>query len=183
MVPDEQLLSGLVTRARNGDKRAWDRLLERCAPVVWSICRRHKLSRQDADDVGQSVWLRLVERIDTLREPAALAGWLADTTHNECSRVLSVARKRPASSSGSETAPNDWLAPAEHRLFIVERDAALREAFAALSPRCQHLLSMLAADPPVPCAEVSATLSRWTISGRSAADASTRSVSAPRWPR
>jgi DNA-directed RNA polymerase specialized sigma24 family protein len=76
MMPDEPLLSNLVTRARNGDKRAWDRLVERCAPVVWSICRRHGLSRQDTGDVGQSVWLRLVEQIDTLGEPAARqAGW------------------------------------------------------------------------------------------------------------
>jgi RNA polymerase sigma factor (sigma-70 family) len=158
MMPDEPLLSNLATRARNGDKRAWDMLVERCAPIVWSICRRHGLSRQDTGDVGQSVWLRLVEQIDTLREPAALTGWLADMTHNECSRVLRAARKRSASSSGPETAPDDRLAPAEHRLFIAERDAALREAFAMLSPQCQHLLAMLTADPLAPCAEVSTTL-------------------------
>ncbi len=160
VMPDDPLLSSLVTRARNGDKRAWDLLVERCAPIVWSICRLHGLSRQDADDAGQSVWLRLVKRIDTLGEPAALPGWLADTTHNECSKVLRVARKRSASgySSGPETAPDDWLAPAEHWLFIAERDTALREAFATLSPRCQHLLAMLAADPPVSRAEISATL-------------------------
>jgi RNA polymerase sigma factor (sigma-70 family) len=160
MMPDEPLLSSLVTRARNGDKRAWDRLVERCAPIVWSICRRHGLSPQDTDDVGQSVWLRLAERIDTLREPAALPGWLAATTHTECSKVLRVARKRSASgySSSLETAPDGQLAPAEHPLFIAERDAALREAFATLSPRCKHLLAMLAADPPVPGAEISATL-------------------------
>src|SRR5271165_3364592 len=63
VMPDDPLLSSLVTRARNSDKRAWDLLVERCAPIVWSICRLHGLSRQDADDVGQSVWLRLVERI------------------------------------------------------------------------------------------------------------------------
>ncbi len=160
VMPDEPVLSSLVVRARNDDKRAWDLLVERCAPIVWSICRLHGLSRQDADDVGQSVWLRLVERIDTLREPAALPGWLAGTTHNECSKVLRVARKRSARgySSGPETAPDDRLAPAEHWLFIAERDTALREAFATLSPRCQHLLAMLAADPPVSRAEISATL-------------------------
>lgn len=157
-MPDELMLSSLVTRAGNGDKQAWDMLVERCAPVIWSICHRHGLSRQDADDVGQSVWLRLVDRIGTLREPAALTGWLAATTHNECSKVLRVARKSPASSSGPETAPGDRLAPAEHWLFIAERDTALREAVATLSSRCQHLLAMLAADPQVPCAEISATL-------------------------
>jgi RNA polymerase sigma factor (sigma-70 family) len=160
MMSDEPLLSSLVIRARNGDKRAWDMLVEWCAPVVWSICRRHGLSRQEADDVGQSVWLRLVERLDTLRESAALTGWLADTTHNECSKVLGAARERSASrcSSGPATAPDDRPAPAEYWLLLAERDAALREAFGALSPRCQRLLAMLAADPPVPRAEISAAL-------------------------
>jgi RNA polymerase sigma factor (sigma-70 family) len=158
MRSDEPLLISLVTRARNGDKRAWDMLVERCAPVVWSICRRHRLSGQDTDDVGQSIWLRLVERIDTLREPAALTGWVADTTHNECSRVLRPARNRSASSSRPETAPDDRPAPAAHWVFIAELDAALREAFATLSSQCQHLLVMLTADPPVPCAEIGATL-------------------------
>jgi len=160
MMPDEPPLSSLVTRARNGDKRAWDTLVERCAPIVWSICRWHGLSRRDTDDVGQSVWLGLAERIDTLGEPSALPGWLAATTHHECGKVLRVARKRSASgySSSLETAPGGRRAPAEHLLFIAERDAALREAFATLSPRCQHLLAMLAADPPVPRAEIGATV-------------------------
>jgi len=160
MMPDEPALSSLVTRARNGDKRAWDMLVERCAPIVWSTCRRHGLSRQDTRNVGQSVWLRLAERIDTLREPSALPGWLAATAHNECREVLRVARKRSASecSSSLKAAPDGQLVPAEHPLFIAERDAALRQAFATLSPRCQHLLAMLAADPPVPRTEISATL-------------------------
>jgi RNA polymerase sigma factor (sigma-70 family) len=160
MMPDDSLLSSLVTGARNGDKRAWDRLVEGCAPIVWSICRRYGLSRQDTDDVGQSVWLRLTERIDTLPEPAALPGWLAATTHDECGKVLRVARKRSAGgySSGPGTTHGGQPTSAEHLLFIAQRDAALREAFATLSPRCQHLLAMLAADPPMSRAEISAIL-------------------------
>ena len=48
----------LVTRARKGDKQAWDVLVERYAPLIWSICRRHRLTSADADDVGQMVWLQ-----------------------------------------------------------------------------------------------------------------------------
>jgi len=81
----------LVTRARNGDKQAWDALVDRYAPLVWSICHRHRLSRADADDVGQSVWLQLVEHLGTVRDPAALPGWLATTTRRECGRVLRAA--------------------------------------------------------------------------------------------
>ena len=67
----------LVTRARKGDKQAWDALVERYSPLIWSICRRHRLDDADAEDVGQSVWLQLLRQLDSIRDPAALPGWLA----------------------------------------------------------------------------------------------------------
>ncbi len=74
------LISELVSRARGGDRQAWDALVERYAPLIWSICRRHRLGRADADDVAQSVWMRLVDQLNRVRDPAALPGWLATTT-------------------------------------------------------------------------------------------------------
>jgi DNA-directed RNA polymerase specialized sigma subunit len=56
-VSDDPSVTDLVTRAANGDQQAWDALVERYAPLVWSICRRHRLADAEADDVGQSVWL------------------------------------------------------------------------------------------------------------------------------
>jgi len=77
---DDPTVIHLVTRARTGDQRAWNTLVERYAPLVWSICRRHQLSGTDAEDVSQSVWLTLVRQLGTIRDPAALPGWLATTT-------------------------------------------------------------------------------------------------------
>ena len=81
-----------MTGARNGDKQAWDALVDRYAPLIWSICRRHRLGDADAEDVGQSVWLKLAGQLDTLRDPAALPGWLATTTRREYGRILRAAR-------------------------------------------------------------------------------------------
>jgi hypothetical protein len=58
---DSPLVTDLVTHAKSGDKQAWGALVERYAPLIWSICVRYRLSRADAEDVGQSVWLRLDE--------------------------------------------------------------------------------------------------------------------------
>jgi hypothetical protein len=65
---DDPGAAGLVARVRGGDKHAWDALVERYAPVIWSMCRQYRLGRADADDVGQSVWLRLVDHLDQIRE-------------------------------------------------------------------------------------------------------------------
>jgi RNA polymerase sigma factor (sigma-70 family) len=94
-VRDDPAVVVLVTRARGGDQEAWDTLVERYAPLIWSICRRHRLGDDDAADVGQAVWLRLVEQLAKVRDPNALAGWLATTTRRECIRVLRAERRAP----------------------------------------------------------------------------------------
>jgi hypothetical protein len=52
---DDPVLAGLVIRARHGDRRAWDALVDRYALLVWSICRRYRLEAADAQDAAQNV--------------------------------------------------------------------------------------------------------------------------------
>jgi RNA polymerase sigma factor (sigma-70 family) len=156
---DDPAVIALVARVREGDQQAWDEIVERYAPLVWSICVRYRLSRQDTDDVGQSVWLLLVERIGDLREPAALPGWLATTTKHECLRVLRAASKQDFDGLPPEDQlPPDESAMIEQEVIDAERNAALRAAFAELSPGCHDLLSMLLAEPPPGYAQISAKL-------------------------
>ena len=151
---EDRSVTDLVARARNGDKRAWDDLVERYAPLVWSICRRHQLSDADAGDVQQSVWLQLVSQLDKIRDPVALAGWLAATTRRECGRVLRAARGSLATGyvREAETIPDQQAGMADQELLAAERHAALREALTRLPRCCQQLISMLTEDPPVPYA-------------------------------
>jgi RNA polymerase sigma factor (sigma-70 family) len=150
----------LVARARNGDQQAWDALIERYAPLVWSICRRYRLDRADAEDVAQTVWLRLVDQLNRLREPDALPGWLATTTRRECVQVLDTAHKTDTLGLVLDAGniPDPQAAAAEQELLAAERRAALREAFAGLPPYCQRLLALLIQDPPVSYAEISTRL-------------------------
>ena len=157
---DDPLVTHLVTSARGGDGRAWDALVERYAPLIWSICRRYRLSRDDADDVGQSVWMCLVDQLDKIRDPAALPGWLATTTRRECWHVVGAARgpNVVVCALDAETIPDGQAEAVEQELLAAERHAALREAFNHLPPEGQRLIAMLVADPPVPYAEISARL-------------------------
>jgi len=43
--------------------------------------------------VTQTTWLRLVEHIDRLFDPARVGAWLATTTRRECHRVLRQSRR------------------------------------------------------------------------------------------
>ena len=157
---DDLVVTDLVTRVRDGDTQAWDALVERYAPLIWSICRRYRLGSADAEDIAQAVWLRLVDQLDNIRDPAAIAGWLATTTRRECCRALRAARRPQAAwpVPDAETMADEQAETAEQELLAAERHAALRDAFADLTPCCQQLLAILTADPPVPYAEISARL-------------------------
>lgn len=145
----------LVERARAGDQAAWNQIVERYAALVWSVCRRYRLTEADADDVGANVWLRLVERLGTLREPAALPGWIATTTQRECLQLLKAKKRQvPVDEpmvDEAGPASDEWL-------LVEEKRIALRVAFAQLPAHCQQLLSMLFNDPPTPYAQISAAL-------------------------
>ena len=157
---DDPPVTDLVARARNGDKQAWDALVERYAPLIWSICHRHRLGAADAADVSQSVWLRLVGQLDRIRDPAALPGWLVTTTRRECRQVLRTARgSQPARYAPDvENIPDELTETTEQEVLAAERHAALRQAFGALDPFSQQLIALLIQDPPVPYAEISARL-------------------------
>jgi RNA polymerase sigma factor (sigma-70 family) len=157
---DDPAVIALVTRARDGDQHAWNEIVDRYAPLVWSICNRYQLNRNDIDDVGQTVWLLLVEQLGNLRAPAALPGWLATTTQRECLRLLRTARRYDSFRSPVDSlmAPDETSPMIDQEVIAAELNAALRESFAELPPRCRQLLSMLLTDPPLSYAEISAAL-------------------------
>ena len=149
-----------MTRARNGDNQSWDTLVERYAPLIWSICRWHGLGGADAAAVGQNVWLRIVGQLEKIRLAAALPGWLAAATRQECGRIL---RMPPGAhdtghAPGSRSNPVDDARTAEEELLVAERHAALREAFEHLPSCCQQLIALLTQDPPASYSEISARL-------------------------
>ena len=156
---DDPTVVALVARAARGDPGAWDEIVERYAPLVWSICARFQLSSHDREDVSQSVWLLLVEQLGKLREPAALPGWIATTTQRECLRVVMAAHKSERLGTGLD----DALQFVDHtiideEILMAERNAALRAACAELPTRCQQLLAMLTSDPPCSYAQISEKL-------------------------
>jgi RNA polymerase sigma factor (sigma-70 family) len=156
---DDPSVIALVERAVNSDQTAWNDIVERYAPLVWSVCARYRLNDQDIEDVGQTVWLLLVEHLAELREPAALPGWLVTTTHRECQRALTTARKTETAGAKLDDAllvVDGTLI--EQEILAAERNAALRLALRELPPRCQQLLAMLISDPPYSYAEISAAL-------------------------
>lgn len=142
---DDPTVVALVTAARDGDREAWDQIVERYAPLVWAICRRHRLGPIDADDVGQNVWLKLYEHLGDIRNPAALPGWLARTTQNECLHNIRAAGRQgyPQPFFEAEVTSDGEFEAVDEELDREQRRIALRQAFEQLRPLCRALLALL----------------------------------------
>ncbi len=161
---DQPTVADLVQAAAAGDQRAWDGLVARYMPLVMSVAARYRLAEGDVADVSQTLWLRLVQNLHTLREPQALPGWIVTTTRNECFRVLRsgsrVSPYDPLTESPADRVDlrSDAQADPDEELLREERHEALLAAFAELPDRHRDLLMLLLADPPVSYAEISERL-------------------------
>ena len=71
----------LVRAARRGDRGAFGDLYNRYAGMVHSIALAH-VAAEDVNDIVQEVFLRALQKIRELRDPAAFGGWLATITRN-----------------------------------------------------------------------------------------------------
>ena len=137
---------GWVRAAATGDAQAWNRLVERYAGLVWSICRAHRMSADDAADISQLTWMRLLENLDRIRDPQRLAAWLATTCRRECLAFLRRSRS-------SAPVADDYLdrllggvAGADQPVLAADLYAILWQAFLRLTDRCQQVLRALVID-------------------------------------
>jgi RNA polymerase sigma factor (sigma-70 family) len=143
----------LVRRAGQGDAAAWHCLVDRYSRLLCAIAHSYGLSGADADDVMQTTWLRLVERLTLLRDPARAGTWLAVTARRESLATLRrLGRERPLQGHGpSVTGPH-------HVVFGRDLAASVGSALEAIPPRCRRLLELFVASPPLTYAEISAAL-------------------------
>jgi RNA polymerase sigma factor (sigma-70 family) len=156
---DESPVSQLVAAALHGDPTSWNRLVDRYTPLLLSVIRRHRLQGDDAEDVVQTVWLRLVEKLGSIREPEALAGWMLTTTRNECLHLIK-ARKLVSPTDLEDRGWPDGAGPAavDSELLETERHEALLMALAGLPERQRQLLLLLIEDPPLSYEEIGSRL-------------------------
>lgn len=157
-MPDDTPIGELLQAAARGEASAWESLVDRYAGLVWLVCRQFRLDDANAADVSQTVWLRLLEKLTQIREPEALAGWLATTTRRECLRVFRVAERYSSDELDDQLLDDPACIDPELRVLDLERMQTLREGLAQLPTHCRELLTLLATEPTPPYGEISTLL-------------------------
>jgi RNA polymerase sigma factor (sigma-70 family) len=126
---DADLVAACLAR----EQVAWDELVERFSRYVFAISTQaFRLPPEDAEDVFQDVFIRIYDRLGTLRDPAALRPWIAQLTRRECiDHLRSGSRETPV-----ETLPEE----VESELDRLDEAFDVRVGLAALPSECQEVL-------------------------------------------
>jgi RNA polymerase sigma factor (sigma-70 family) len=157
-------LERTLRAAVDGDSRAWDQLFNWFAKKLVSVARAHRLSREDADDIAQTTWLRLLEHAREIRDPERLAGWLTTVAERESLRVIRRGSRETASEPEtflrltSADDLDDELLAAERAASWPQTREALETALASLPERPRRLLAELYSDQEPSYADTSAKL-------------------------
>ena len=169
--PDDGLGS-LVAGALDGHAAAWNALVARLQRVVWKAVNMMTTDPDVRDDAFAATWLRLAERLDTVREPEKLPGWLATTATNEVRQIIRRRGHGEVSLTAAWGSADDGASDlgdrlvgdeGEHAAGVVraEERANVRAAFARLDDGCREIITVLVlSDPPLPYDEASEVLGR-----------------------
>lgn len=150
---DEASAGALLTAAADGSEAAWAALVARYDRLLWTIARLHELDVESASDVCQTTWLRLVERIDRLRDPERVGAWLATTARHEARRTLRRMLREQARAGASAV-----LRPPARPPVPGEADDSAWRVLADLPDRCGRLLRLLFLTPQPRYSEIAAAL-------------------------
>jgi len=133
-----------LVAVRRGDRAAFAALVGDLSPLVWHVARSGGLSRVEAEDVGQTVWLALLRHVDRLADPRGLAAWLITTTRRETIHTRRQSDRTRAvglTDTHAEQLPAPGPSP-EDEVLREDRNRTLWSAFQQLNPRCQELLRL-----------------------------------------
>ncbi|MFB9723883.1 RNA polymerase sigma factor [Planobispora longispora] len=135
----------------DGDQAAWDAMVKRLSPLVWSAVRSYGLSPADAADAAQGAWLRLVEHLPGIRDPERIGSWLFTTARREASLLCRRNRDErlvpdPVEPDGP---PGPEQAHADPALAVLTADEGRRLwlTVESMNEPCRSLLRLMAQAP------------------------------------
>lgn len=150
-------LAEVVKSAAAGDQRAWDVLVHEFGGTLTAIARAHGLRSADVEDASQATWLKLIEHIDQIKDPARIGAWLATTARRQCLRVLNSG-DRHVFLGDDEPRGDEHESPPDQAILAADRDVALWHGFTRLRPTDRNLLRLLTDDPTPSYEQISSAL-------------------------
>jgi RNA polymerase sigma factor (sigma-70 family) len=148
-VPTDTLASraGAAFHAyRTGDRQRLSELVDLVTPLLWHTVRAQRVRHDQAEDVVQTTWLRLVHHTDSIQDPRAVLAWLIVTAKRESWRVVKDSQRAqpmPEADDAHEVVDTTMEGPEAAALASIEGRVLWRH-IESLSERCRNLLRVVA---------------------------------------
>jgi RNA polymerase sigma factor (sigma-70 family) len=136
----------LVRQLTTGDQAAWEELVNRYDRRLYGIARSFRLDPATSQDVVQTAWLRLVEKLHTVRDLDRISSWLVTTVRRQALSAVRGSRQSPDLVGYGMDVPDPGRQPDEEAA-AQDRDARVRAALGRLPDRDQRLLTLLVSAP------------------------------------
>lgn len=120
----------LANRCLSGDQSAMVELVDTYRGQVFGLCYRMLRHRQDAEDVTQESFVRVLRSLRTWDQQREFIPWLLAIAGNRCRTMLAARMRQPAMTSLVENLSDDALEIIEAQNLAEEVELAL----AALRP-------------------------------------------------
>ena len=142
----------LAADAARGDEEALTALIERYRSYVYTIAYRIALDEDDALDIAQNVFIRVVEKIGQFAGRGSFRAWLASVASRE---ALSFLRRRPNRETPTEPAVLEALSDERHgnapdnpRRIVetAERMRLVESVMQCLSPQQRAIFALRAVE-------------------------------------
>ena len=140
-----------------GDRAGFNDLVELLTPLLWHTVRSQGIDRVAAEDVVQTIWMRLLHSSPSIRDPQTVVKWLLTAARREAWRiakrgrteVLRTATVLPEDREAAVGVPAQRLAGPEEELLRDETQRQLWQHISKLPERCRELMRVIAfADRP-----------------------------------
>jgi RNA polymerase sigma-70 factor (ECF subfamily) len=137
--------SDLIARCRQGDDLAWEALVRRLEGRVYAIALHYLRDREEARDAAQDIFIRLYEKLHTVRADKPFLAWVMQISRNCCiDRLRRLNVRTPAHSVPLEDAPDLTVAQPtpEDACLDSARDRLVYRALGTLSERNRELIML-----------------------------------------
>ena len=102
----------IIRQVLSGDRVPFDVLVQRYLPSVYAVAFARVGNHADAEDVAQETFLRAFKKIDSLREPRKVEGWLTTIARNVANTLLSKRIREREAAGDVVEAPQPELSDA-----------------------------------------------------------------------
>jgi RNA polymerase sigma-70 factor (ECF subfamily) len=96
----------LITQFQNGDRKeaAFTQLLKSHQAQVYYQIKKMVLEHADADDIAQSVWIKVWNKLDGFKQESAFSTWLFRIAYNETLNFIAQKKRLKVHSTQNEVA-------------------------------------------------------------------------------